>query len=104
MRRMVRVENLRTFPRPSSLLLSISEVDRHQRATRQPGLEILGFTQVREDPREDRALLLRVGDRGRASGNVGSNALLEVKREVGVRKQVSVPVAPARRTGQVDLV
>src|SRR5215216_5792610 len=87
-----------------TLVISTAEAHRHQRAARQPGLEILGSTQVREDAYQDRALFLTVSDRGRAGGKIGHNTLLEVEREVGVGEQIGIPVAPPGRARQVDLV
>src|SRR5215218_2243957 len=86
----------------SSVLLI--ELDRHQRTSLQPGLEILGSIQVGEDASKNHAPIRGIGNRGRASGKVSLRALLEVKDEVRRGEQIGVPVAPTRRAGQVNLV
>src|SRR5262245_45994952 len=76
---------------------SLRELDLDERRARRPHVDLL-----RLEPLEDAPALLLVLDQARPHRNVQLNIPLQVKREVGVRTQVRVPVASTRRAGQVD--
>lgn len=56
-----------------------------------------------KDRLEDRAALRRIGDRGSAGRQVRGNGAFQVEGEVRMGEQIRVPVALARRAGDVDL-
>src|SRR4029077_11456835 len=76
---------------------SLRELDLDERRARRPYVDLR-----RPEPLEDAPPLLLVLDRPRPHRDLQSSALLQVEREVGVRTQVRVPVAPPGGTGQVD--
>lgn len=80
------------------------EVHRHQGTMLDPCLDIVIDTALRVNGGDDRSSTRLIQNGCRSGGHIRVEPLLEVERELGVCKEIRIPVAPARGSpGDVDL-